>query len=158
MNEFLEWLAYDQETGVFTWKKSPSSRVRAGACAGRVQSLGYLQIKLRGQLVYAHRLAWFFVTGKEPQFEIDHINGVRDDNRFANLRDVPRRINVQNLHTVKKKSGGLPGTSLNKKTGRWTARVVTDGKVTRVGPFDTEREAREAYVTEKRAQHEGCTL
>lgn len=156
MKQFLDFLKYDCDSGVFTWVVSPSSRAPVGSVAGRLQSLGYRQIKLRGARVYAHRLAWFFATGKQPEYEIDHINGERDDNRFCNLRDVPRRINVQNQHKTRKKAG-LLGAAKD-KNGRWKTSVTTDGVVFRQSGFATEIEANAAYLAQKRIRHEGFAL
>lgn len=157
MKEFFDFLDYDPLTGHFTWKKRSSSRASAGSIAGRMQSLGYRQIKLRGKTFYAHRLAWLFVTGAMPAHEIDHINGNRDDNRFANLRDIPRRLNVQNQHRTRKDSG-LMGTWMDKRCGRWKSAVSTLGVVKRLSSFDTEAQANSAYLEEKRKQHEACVL
>jgi len=100
-------------------------------------------------------LAWFFAHGTEPVYEIDHINGSPDDNRIANLRDIPRRVNVQNLRRGKSwhALGAQPS-----KPGKWTARIVVDGKVVRLGVYASEIAAHEAYVRAKRVLHEGCTL
>lgn len=156
MKNFLEYLNYDAMTGMFTWAKQVGS-VRIGSVAGSAQSGGYRQINLQGKSVYTHRLAWFFVTGEVPQSEIDHLNGIRDDNRFCNLREVTRRVNVQNQHNSRKKSG-LMGVWKDKRNGRWITSLTTDGVVKRLGTFATESEAHHAYLAEKRLSHVGCTL
>jgi len=70
---------------------------------------GYLDVKSKGLgRVKLHRLAWLLQTGSWPSNEIDHINGVRDDNRWSNLRDVSRAVNMQNQHKKRGKSTDLP--------------------------------------------------
>ena len=86
-----KWLVqnyrYDPETGLFF--RFGSARV-----LGSLNSDGYVKIKMRGQTVLAHRLAWFYVHGVWPEFVIDHRNEVRHDNRIRNLRDIRQRKNV----------------------------------------------------------------
>ena len=43
-----------------------------------------------------HRAVWKWVTGKDPELTIDHINKVKHDNRFWNLRDVPYETQLRN--------------------------------------------------------------
>lgn len=77
---------YDLKTGVFTWRVNRTARAKAGSVAGTKNSLGYRQIGIDGHLHLAHRLAWLYVFGSHPKRRVLHINGVRDDNRFANLQ------------------------------------------------------------------------
>ncbi|ECL3921971.1 HNH endonuclease, partial [Salmonella enterica] len=80
-------LEYEPSTGVFRWNKSKGTAL-AGDVAGSVNHHGYREITIDGKKLQANRLAWLFVTGMFPNGVIDHINRVRDDNRFSNLRDI----------------------------------------------------------------------
>lgn len=106
----------------------------------------------------AHRLAWLYVYGEWPQHGLDHINGVRLDNRISNLRDVPQTINLENQRKAKglTKSGFL-GVERT-RGGKWAARIVANGKRYGLGVFATPEAAHSAYVTAKRKLHEGCTI
>lgn len=99
-----ELLEYAPETGAFRWRVNRTS-VRAGTVAGRLDSKGYRQISVDGQRYAAHRLAWLYVNGEWPMHEVDHVNGIRDDNRIANLRDVARIINMRNKRRYRNASG-----------------------------------------------------
>src|SRR5689334_22074801 len=101
-------LDYDPETGLFRWKaRSPAmfdgnaTRCNrwngrlAGKEAGNVRGDGYRSIDVGNIKYLAHRLAWALHHGEEP-IEIDHINGDRGDNRYANLREVTRTENNMN--------------------------------------------------------------
>src|SRR3989304_2031824 len=76
---------YDPDTGVFTWIVNRGRKAKSGYLAGVISDLGYRRIQISGRKHYAGRLAWLYMTGSQPVNEIDHINGVRDDDRFSNL-------------------------------------------------------------------------
>lgn len=138
-------LNYDPETGIFTWRVAmPASK--AGAIAGRNKSNGYREIKISGRVFLAHRLAWVYVTGALPPHQIDHINGLRQDNRFANLRAVTSSENMQNQRAVK-------GAHVHKQSGTWQSSIKVNGKSIWLGKFETAEEARAAYLAAKAIHH-----
>jgi hypothetical protein len=154
-----ELLAYDPETGLFRVLRAlPKCQREVGQVIGdSLSKAGYAMMCIEGRRYRAHRLAWLYVTGEWPSNEIDHINGIRNDNRFENLRDVPGRINSQNQRKAKpfNQSGILGAT---KKRNRWSSAIGINGKTVRLGVFDTPEEAHAAYVKAKRELHEGCTI
>ena len=87
-------LAYDPSSGHFTWRVR-RGRAAAGKQAGYPQSRGYIQIGVRGSLYLAHRLAWLYMTGEWPVAEIDHRDGVINNNKWENLRPATRPENQQ---------------------------------------------------------------
>lgn len=154
-----ELLDYNVDTGVFT-RRVNCSNTKAGAIAGSVHKDGYLQIAIDGRRYLSHRLAWLYVHGRWPCFEIDHINGIRTDNRIVNLRDVPKAVNQQNLKAAPRgKASGAPlGVTWYRKSRKWRAQIAVDGKQMHIGYFDTVSDAHEAYLQRKRQVHEGNTL
>jgi hypothetical protein len=104
----------------------------------------------------AHRLAWLYMTGEWPG-EVDHINGKKDDNRWANLRDISHAANSQNVRVaqVNNRCGVLGVKPLRDK---FQARICVARKTIHLGTFLTTSEAHAAYVAAKRELHEGCTL
>jgi hypothetical protein len=147
-----EYLAYDETSGLFTWKKEPGGRVtKVGAIAGGLNNHGggYWVIGLDGRRFLAHRLAWLYVHGEMPPAELDHINGNRTDNRIANLRIATRAENQHNSRT-RKSVAGLKGAHLHKRrlTLRhpWSSHIRKDGKRFCLGYFATAEEAHAAYV------------
>lgn len=145
-------LNYDKETGKFMWKVRVNSKVPAGKIAGTPQSNGYIFITTRGKKLLAHRLAWFFENGEFPNGPIDHINGIRTDNRIINLRSV---TTSQNLHNQKKPRKNNPylGVSIIKGTNYWQAHIAANGKQKNLGRFKTPEEARNAYIEAKKIWH-----
>jgi hypothetical protein len=154
-------LDYDPETGIFKWKVQRRRCGQIGQQAGNKKPTGYRLIGVLGGLYWEHRLAWFYIYGVWPK-NIDHINGVKDDNRIANLRDVTPKENAHNT-PVKEKSitrmsaGNLPIGVLASKGNdtKWVAVISVDGKHVRSGPFDTMEEAFETYMALKKHLHQG---
>lgn len=152
-------LNYDAETGVFTWRVRASIRAKPGAPAGTVDNRGYIRIGVAGGIYRAHRLAILYVTGEWPAEEVDHLDGDKANNRYANLRDVSRALNQQNMRLPYRsgKSGYL-GVSLHRPTGKWRARVSIGRRAQSLGLYDTPDAAHAAYVAAKRQLHPGCSL
>lgn len=146
-------LSYDPNTGVFTWAQ-PRPKVNVGQTAGGLhRSSGYITVEINGKSYPAHRLAWFYMTGSMPVNQIDHINRVKTDNRFSNLREATNGQNRANTRSSSKH--GLKGVSYKKwlKEKPWEARITFEKKVRSLGCFATKEEAHEAYCKEARRLH-----
>lgn len=157
--ELKENLHYNSETGIFTWSRD-SSRVKKGQTAGTKIREGYIAICVNAIQYRAHRLAWLYMTGEIPKDCIDHINGIRDDNRFNNLREA---TNAQNIHNQtkphKNNKTGFLGVSKNKYYNKkYKATIKTGGILLCLGYFNTPEEAHEAYLKAKRELHPFCTV
>lgn len=121
---------------------------------------GYRRFKL-GPIFYAmHRVIWAHVNGPIPDgMQIDHINGVRSDNRVSNLRMVTSRINSQNQRRPRGvTSTGILGVSWNKAKRKYTAKIASRGTAYHLGSFADPMEAHQAYLEAKRRLHPGCTI
>jgi hypothetical protein len=154
----LDRLAYDAATGVLTWVR-PRRSTFIGKPAGCVSHSGYVTVCLGRTPVPAHRIAWLLHYGEWPQYDIDHINGNRADNRIGNLRDVPRRINRENMRSAMPGSrSGLLGVRWHARDRLWYAAITVRGRRTILGYFKDASEAHQRYVEAKRQLHEGCTL
>lgn len=153
--EYLhEILHYEPVTGLFTWKISPNRRIHVGDIAGNPDLYGYIRIGINGKHYKTHRLAWLYVYGKLPSEAIDHINGVRDDNRIVNLREATHAENMRNFPARKKSFSGVKGVYWHKATNKWTATCTTDGKRCHLGYFTNITEA-EMAVRNIREKHHG---
>lgn len=75
-----EILSYEPTTGLFTWKISTGNATVATTSGTRMKT-GYIRIGIAGKCYPAHRLAWLYAHGSWPVMSLDHINGVKDDNR-----------------------------------------------------------------------------
>lgn len=139
--ELTRLLDYDQNTGQFTWKVKTCRKVVPGKKAGGFNSNGYVQIKINNIFFYGHRLAWFYVHGKWPEQEIDHINGNTSDNRLCNLRPANRAQNNQNRIARVDCKSGVRGVILRKDTKKWQAEIRVNKKLISLGCFQTLEEA-----------------
>ena len=160
--ELKKYLRYDQETGMFSWVKLPHHLVgKLNQIAGSLNDKGYWVIGLNRIKYKAHRLAWLYVYGAWPNEELDHINGLKDDNRICNLREATHRENMQNLkNSLKNNVSGFLGVGFNKafKNNKYVAQIGKNGKIKFLGSFKTPLEAHRAYLTAKRMEHEFCTI
>ncbi len=150
---------YEPEMGLLTWR---SGRL-AGKKAGHTTAIGYVQLSIGNRnnrlRVFAHQVAWAYMTGRWATRDIDHINNCKSDNRFHNLRELSRTLNQQNQVKGHANSQcGLLGVVPNKKTGKFMARIHVNGKSKQVGTFGTPDEAHAAYIEAKRRLHPANTL
>lgn len=120
-----EVLDYDKETGLLTWRVATGRRARVGEIAGHITTNGYLSVGIDGQCLQSHRVIWLWMTGAWPKDQIDHINLVRADNRWVNLREASLTQNNRNTSTRSDNKSGVKGVSWHEKLGKWRVRVGT---------------------------------
>ena len=148
-----ELFSYSPETGELRWATKASRKVVPGAVAGCITVHGYRQVRVDGKFYKAHRIAWLLRTGEWPEHEIDHANGVRDDNRWVNLREATSAENKQNMARRSDNTSGYTGVIFEKRVKLWEARVVMDGRIYSAGYFDTPEQAADAYAKAKSELH-----
>ena len=157
--ELKRLLHYDPETGVFTWRVRASDKVRIGQIAGCTHGKGYRLIRVLGRLYLAHRLVWLYMRGETPPKGVDHINGVRDDNRMANLRRATHAENNQNQRKPQPRNrSGFLGVCPHSRCNRWVAQISLGNKTRYIGLFPTPKEAHQAYLEAKRDLHPFGTI
>jgi len=138
--QLKEQVQYDPTSGVFTWRAARSG-VPHRSIAGSPNNLGYIKITILRKHYYAHRLAWFYMTGEWPPHSIDHINQNPSDNRWINLRAATHSENHRNVSLRSDSTSGIKGVSLHKETGKWRAHIKINGKAKHLGLFHTIEEA-----------------
>ena len=129
---------YNPDTGIFTWISKVSYKINVGQKAGCVDGRNYVNIFIKKIKYRAHRLAWLYITGKWPD-HIDHINGIRNDNRLINLRNVDKYENSKNLCLDKRNKLGITGVYSIK--GSYRARINSNNKSYSLGCFSDFFEA-----------------
>lgn len=149
-----ELLSYSPETGIFSRKSS-----RHGESVGFLNAHGYVCFRVDGKSYYAHRLAWLMVHGEWPAGQVDHINGLRTDNRICNLREATNAQNCQNIRSARHHSrSGLLGASFHKGAGKWRSTINVDCRQVHLGFFATAEEAHAAYLKAKAELHPFQTI
>lgn len=156
-DELIKHIHYDPETGAFTRLIKSSASAKVGPTLGNPRGDGYRALSVCGKEQYLHRLAWFYVHKSWPKFVIDHINGDKTDNRLCNLRDIPQKLNLQN---IRKSKGRGPGALLGvaRFRDRFRADIRIDGKKKHLGVFASAEAAHEAYLDAKRKYHPAAVL
>jgi hypothetical protein len=103
---------------------------------------GYIFLKhnLKG-----HHFAWYMSYGKVNFIQLDHKNSVRDDNRISNLRILCRKGQMENIE--------CKGYTWDKLQNKWMAKITHNYKTINLGRFNTEEEARQAYLSAKKIYH-----
>jgi hypothetical protein len=161
--EFLrELLKCDPETGKLFWlprgahlfadgERSAESTCRrwnsrhAGKAAfTSVDAAGYHQGIILYSHYRAHRVIWAMVHDEWPRDQIDHINGVRADNRIGNLRSVTNRENSKNRKLPTNTTSGRIGVTWSGRDSKWRAVIDVDGGTKHLGYFDNFEDASDA--------------
>lgn len=136
-------LDYDPGDGLFRWKVNKGGGRSIGKIAGCVCPDGYVRVGIHRLTYLAHRLAWLHVTGKWPPDEIDHINLIAHDNRFANLRLADRSTQCANKRAHKDNKLGVKGVCA--QDGKFIATITKNGKQHYLGLYETAEQAATAY-------------
>ena len=103
----LELFDVNTESGIITRKTSRGSRP-AGEVAGTIRPDGYIQLSIDNKRYLAHRLIFLIAFGFYPE-QVDHINGIKDDNRACNLRAADNVINARNQKMNSANKTGIAG-------------------------------------------------
>lgn len=155
-------LRYEPETGKLFWRQRTAGMFSDGSISARgyaaiwnskyahkeaftsKMNQGYLHGSIFNSKFLAHRVIWALVHGDWPTDDIDHLNGVRTDNRLCNLRSVSRQTNRKNSARSIKNKSGVTGVYWHKASSRWRACITVDGKSCHIGMFDDLHEAASA--------------
>lgn len=153
--ELRKRLRYDPETGKLYWlerklhiERGDGSILVIDAPSGgmevetRSDGRGYTLIVGEWPTMSVHRVAWAVAHGEWPPHMVDHINGIRDDNRLVNLRSVTAKENARNRARRSDNTSGRTG--VQKRTSKWEARIVVNGRYVHLGTFERFEDALEA--------------
>ena len=135
---------YNPDTGILTNKETRAVNSLKGDETGYLNKVGYRQTIVNGGLQRTHRIAYLMTYGYLPKC-IDHINGIRDDNRIINLRSCTMSQNNMNRSSLCGSSSKYKGVSWDPKNNKWISRIKLLGKHIWIGRFKDEVDAAKAY-------------
>lgn len=149
-----ELIDCNAETGELLWKTRPRHYfISSGNCAywnrrwagkpalASLGNRGYLTGGIFDEPYTAHRVVWAMVHKKWPDLELDHINGIKTDNRIANLREIDRTSQARNMPLPRHNTSGTVGVNFSKKKNKWCAQIGINRKRKDLGAFRTKEEA-----------------
>ena len=138
-----EVLTYDPDTGIFTSNKSSKYCNKSfGDRVGTVhKTKGYRYLTIDRKTYREQRMAFLYMTGALPTGQVDHINQIKDDNRWSNLRDVSSAENCWNRPKYANNRSGYTGVVWNKKCNKWQVLCRSKGVQKFLGLFDDVHKA-----------------
>jgi hypothetical protein len=145
-------LSYDPETGVFRWI-TPRSGINVGDRAGSINGDGYRVIMIDKKNYPVGRLAFLYMCGYLPAYDVDHWNRDRSDDRWENLREATRGQNMMNGNLRTDNISGHRGVNVHGPTGKWRAYITANGKRRHLGLFSSFDLAVEARLTAEAKYH-----
>ena len=151
IEELREYLDYDPESGVLTWKKSAGTRAQGTPTCSGLSGDGYKQLQFRGTNFKAHRVAFALHHGHWPTPYCDHIDGDPLNNRADNLRECSPSENQHNRRIRRDNTTGIKGVM--RKGNGYIARVRIKG-VSYTKYFRSLKDAA-AYAKQLREQLHG---
>ena len=128
-DQVKELFDYNPRTGVLLYKHDVGCKIKSGQRAGSLRNDGYRRVIINGKAYYEARIIYLYMTGSFPEHEIDHINRVRDDNRWCNLVNATSQQNSENRCD----NNPVIGVYFDKQQGKW--RAYSTGKKKYLGIF-----------------------
>lgn len=125
---------YDPLTGSFTWKKH-RMRNMIGNTVGHISDTGYYRVCIKGTQYAVHRLIWLWMTGNLP-VQIDHIDHVRSNNVWTNLREATQTENMHNKGKHSNNKTGVTGVCYEANRKKYKAFIKTPKGNKHLGYYD----------------------
>jgi hypothetical protein len=151
-------LRYETKTGKLFWRertpemfrkvgyeKSWNARYANKEAFTSLNSEGYFTGQIYCKTYSAHRVILAMHTGTWSKQDVDHINGIKSDNRISNLRNSTHAQNMYNTGPYANNKSGQKGVYFHERDQRWRAQIRISGKVTYLGSFIEKSQAVAAY-------------
>lgn len=149
-----ELVLYEPESGVAVWRPRPDrmfnaagqakywNEKNAGCLAFRPDKRdGYRTAQILGKNYRAHKLVFFYMTGKWPAGQVDHIDGNRANNAWSNLRVVSHTENMRNRKLFATNTSGFHGVYWHAEHQAWASQIEVEGVRKHLGYFYCKNEA-----------------
>jgi len=127
---------YTPETGELKWRIRIPNKIGLYQPVGHKDVTGYLATRIKGKMFRVHRLIWMLHYGEDPGLlHIDHVNGIKDDNRIQNLRLATQSQNACNCKMRSHNTSGVRGVSWMPQRKQWQTYINHKGKRFALGVF-----------------------
>ena len=146
-----EWRSIDgyinyQVSNIGRVRNSKTGRILKPACRSRK----YLHVQLcyEGNIknCFIHRLvANEFISNPDNKPMVDHIDGIKDNNVYTNLRYATKSENQLNIPKYITNTSGYKGVCWAKQNQKWLAQINVNNKKIYIGYFTDIIEAAKAY-------------
>lgn len=151
--ELKKVLHYNPETGIFTWRVATARKITVGDRAGTITVHNARAIRVKNILKYEHHWAFFYMTGRFPKKQVDHINGDPSDNRFCNLRLVSASQNLFNTKIQKRNKTGVKGVWFDAPRQKYQVYVRINNRQIRLGWHDNIFDAAASAISGRLKYH-----
>lgn len=151
-------VSYDPNTGLFTWLvTNKNGSTRPGKIAGNQRRTGKrkgrVRLRLDNQEYAANVIAFFYMTGRWTNHDVDHKDGDHSNNRWTNLREATRSQNVANKKNTPH-SSPYKGITWDTTQEKWRVGIKVNGHQIPLGYYIDLEIARQIY-TEAAIKHFG---
>jgi hypothetical protein len=151
--DLKEYFEYNPTTGNLIWKKN-WYQSKVGKIVNKIGKNGYIFLDFKTHRMYAHRVVFALFYDNWPDSHVDHINGIKHDNRISNLRLASPSQNLHNMKSHPRNTSGVKGVYWNKQKKKWQAQIRANGKVRNLGRFNDIKDA-ESVVRKFREELHG---
>lgn len=141
-----ELFRYDPDTGRIE-RRHLNRKDEHWVVCKQISKDGYVRVTADDRQYLAHRVAFLLQTGRWPAETVDHINRIKTDNRWENLREATHKENHANRPACRLTD--TPGVYKMSNTGRYFARPTINGRRMKFGTYDTPEQAAEAIARRK---------
>lgn len=133
-------------------KNTTAANAIKGQTVGYTGNHGYKVVSIKKRRYLIHRLIYQMFNNKQPK-EIDHIDGIRTNNKIENLRECDRSQNLCNMRLRKDNASGYKGVYLHKQNKNWCAEISYKGTRIRLGSFSSPELASKAVILARNKLH-----
>lgn len=134
------------------YNKKSRQKAKAGEIAGSLLKDGYRQVHIANRSYKVHRVIFMMHYGYLPP-QVDHINGVKNDNRIENLRPANNSKNQQNRKPQRNNITGHKNIHFCNRSQRYVVSFRVNKKLISYGYFKDIDKAKQVAMQKRIELH-----